>query len=127
MAQFNTSGTATISVVNNTYNEDLTVNYTMTGSNATSDIITLPGSNAWVGLLTSSLSSIKYLAGSNIGTGSCQLARDAAGTKLIGTFLPGDAVLIPDSGSLAGISAQTFFARNIDGQGTLFSYSIVEF
>ncbi len=106
----------------NSYNGDLTLNISGTGSNAVSEVKDIP-SGSFTALNTSSLSDIKYMYFSNENTGSIQVAIDTAFTKVLTTLEPNDDAKIAWSGSIA---SSTLYARGTNMSGSQLYYILVE-
>ena len=93
----------------------------LTGSNVvwkTQDLNTA----GWSSLDTSSLSDIRYVAATNLGSGSVQISTNSAGTNVIGILQKNDSTIIPWSGSVA---AASFYAKAFTSASTL-AYVLTE-
>lgn len=109
------TGTVRATFSSMTVTTDIGFTTVLTGSNMIADTKNI-GISSWEALNTSSLTDLKWIIASNEGTGSIQLARDAAGTNIIAIMEPYDAVVIPWSGS---IQSSTLYAKATPSQSIL--------
>ncbi len=102
----------------------LTVNTQQTGSNLTVEAQTIP-SGGYVGLITSSLTNLKYAIFVNQGAGQIQIAGTSGGGGFTPILSPGDCCIIAFSGSG---TTQQLWAQSLDAGGlNLLEYGVQEF